>query len=181
MKGTLFYVIGPSGVGKDTLMQYARAHLDGEKKVLFIHRYITRAAEMGGENHVALTENEFLARLKAGVFLFHWQSHGNYYGIGKELQLFLDLGFNVVMNGSRAYLPEATHIIPDLKPIVITASLSVIRERLIKRGRESNEDIEKRLERVNQFEVTHEEAITINNDYHIEHAGNTLIELLSTN
>lgn len=81
-EGRLFYVIGPSGSGKDSLMRYARASLAGDPSVVFAHRYITRPMELHGENHVALTETEFDARLAAGLFAMHWESHGLRYGIG---------------------------------------------------------------------------------------------------
>jgi ribose 1,5-bisphosphokinase len=40
-QGTLFYLIGPSGAGKDALLAYARDQLAGSSPVLFSHRYIT--------------------------------------------------------------------------------------------------------------------------------------------
>ncbi|HEV7393167.1 MAG TPA: phosphonate metabolism protein/1,5-bisphosphokinase (PRPP-forming) PhnN, partial [Burkholderiales bacterium] len=75
MQGRLFYVVGASGVGKDSLMQYARDTLHDEHAVLFAHRYITRMAGAGGENHVALTVPEFEIRKRHGLFAMSWQSH----------------------------------------------------------------------------------------------------------
>ncbi len=97
-QGQLFYVIGPSGSGKDTLMQYAREKL-GSAKCVFAHRYITRLPELVGENHIHLSEAEFAAKEKQGFFAMQWDSHGLRYGIGKEINLWLAQGFNVVVNG----------------------------------------------------------------------------------
>jgi ribose 1,5-bisphosphokinase len=58
----LYYVVGASGAGKDSLMQYARSALAGKGAIVFAHRYITRAAQSEGENHIALTKGEFLQR-----------------------------------------------------------------------------------------------------------------------
>ena len=107
VEGTLFYVVGASGSGKDSLMRYGRQRLAGDSNVIFAHRYITRPVELHGENHVALTDSEFDARLAAGFFAMNWSSHGLRYGIGREINLWLAKGCNVVMNGSRAYLIEA--------------------------------------------------------------------------
>jgi ribose 1,5-bisphosphokinase len=43
----LFYVIGASGAGKDTLLRYARVRVGGSGGVVFAHRYITRPAAAG--------------------------------------------------------------------------------------------------------------------------------------
>jgi ribose 1,5-bisphosphokinase len=84
-QATLFYLIGPSGSGKDALLVYAREHLTGSENVLFSHRYITRPSQAGGENHIALTQAEFDQRQQLGLFALSWQSHQYAYGIGVEI------------------------------------------------------------------------------------------------
>ncbi|MGZ5147587.1 MAG: phosphonate metabolism protein/1,5-bisphosphokinase (PRPP-forming) PhnN, partial [Burkholderiales bacterium] len=112
LRGRLFYVVGASGVGKDTLMQYARDTLHDEHAVLFAHRYITRPAGAGGENHVALTAQEFEVRKRHGLFAMTWQSHGLHYAIGIEIDIWLAKGLTVVVNGSRAYISAARRRYP---------------------------------------------------------------------
>ncbi len=58
----LFYIIGASGVGKDSLMNYARQRINGSLPIVFAHRYITRAAKEGNENHVYVSPEEFRSR-----------------------------------------------------------------------------------------------------------------------
>ena len=65
--GTLFYVVGASGAGKDSLLAYARAALGGGTPVFFAHRYITRPAEAGGENHVALSKAAMASAAKSSA------------------------------------------------------------------------------------------------------------------
>ena len=84
MTGPLVYVMGPSGAGKDSVLGRARAMLSIDLPVVFAHRYITRPVDAGGENHVALSHAEFALRRAHGLFAFHWQAHGNDYGIGLE-------------------------------------------------------------------------------------------------
>jgi ribose 1,5-bisphosphokinase len=50
-----------------------------------------------------------------------------------------------VVNGSREYLPEALRRYPTLLPVLIAARPDVLRERLEKRGREKQADINERL------------------------------------
>ena len=176
--GTLFYVIGPSGSGKDSLMTYARARLAGNPKVVFAHRYITRAANAGGENHVALTEQEFKSRQQGGLFAMHWHSHGCHYGIGKEINMWLAKGCNVVMNGSREHLPYARQDYPELQPVWIEVSQAVLAERLRARNRESENEIQQRLMRAAAYRAPAGE-IVITNDGALELAGEQLVKLIA--
>lgn len=128
-------------------MRYARERLATEPGIVFAHRYITRPADAGGENHVALSPEEFIARRQAGLFALQWQSHGHAYGVGIEIDQWLGRGITVVINGSRQYLPEAQQRYPELLPVWIEVSPQVLRERLQARGRESEQDIARRLSR----------------------------------
>ncbi|OGB24807.1 MAG: hypothetical protein A3I66_02575 [Burkholderiales bacterium RIFCSPLOWO2_02_FULL_57_36] len=96
MTTSLIYVVGASGSGKDSLMDYGRERLADVSGVLFAHRYITRRAHAGGENHVSLSLQEFTARNKAGLFAMHWNSHGHEYGVGIEINQWLAKGITVV-------------------------------------------------------------------------------------
>lgn len=178
-EGKLFYVIGPSGSGKDSLMRYGRERLAGDPRVVFAHRYITRPVELHGENHVALTEAEFDARLDAGLFAMHWESHGLRYGIGREINFWLAKGCNVVMNGSREYLPEARRRYPALAAILVTVSPDVLAARLRNRGRETEDEISRRIARAKQFMRPEGPLEIVQNDADLEVAGERLVQLLS--
>ncbi|PKO84656.1 MAG: phosphonate metabolism protein/1,5-bisphosphokinase (PRPP-forming) PhnN [Betaproteobacteria bacterium HGW-Betaproteobacteria-11] len=178
-EGKLFYVIGPSGSGKDSLLRYGREHLASDPGVVFAHRYITRPVELHGENHVALTEAEFDARLAAGLFAMHWGSHGLRYGIGREINLWLAKGCNVVMNGSREYLSEARHRYPGLMAVLVTVSPEVLAARLRARGRETEDQISQRIARARQFMRPEGFLEIIENDAKLCIAGERLVQLLS--
>ncbi len=176
--GILFYVVGASGVGKDSLLAYARSR-PGKHPVLFAHRYITRPAEAGGENHVAVTAEEF-ARMKAlGLFALDWDSHGHRYGIGIEIDHWLQAGANVVMNGSRAYLAETSRRYPDVCVVLVEADPDVLRLRLRQRARESAAEIEARVARAGAFTVNHPNLVRLRNDGPLEEAGDRLLDVLS--
>ena len=177
-EGKLFFVIGASGSGKDSLMRYGRERLAGDSRVVFAHRYITRPVELHGENHVALTESEFDARLAAGLFAMQWGSHGLRYGIGREINFWLAKGCNVVMNGSREYLSEARRNYPGLVAVQITVSQDVLAERLRARGRESDEQIAERLRRAGQFPIPDGRVETILNDGELSEAGNHFVQMV---
>lgn len=174
--GRLIYVIGPSGCGKDSVMAYARRRCPGHEAA-FAHRYITRCAGVGGENHVHLQPDEFEARVRCGVFALHWDRHGYRYGIGCEIDAWMEAGLNVVVNGSRDYLPVAVRRYPDMIPALVSVEADILRQRLLARGRESIAEIELRLEQAEAFVVRHPGLRAIDNNGELQQAGNALLAL----
>jgi ribose 1,5-bisphosphokinase len=160
-QGKLFYVMGPSGSGKDSLLQYCREHNFDARTLQFAHRYITRAATGAGENHIYLSPQEFHARKDAKLFALSWHSHGLDYGIGIEIDHWLQSGVSVVVNGSREYLPVASEQYSNIIPIEVTVSLDVLEQRLKARGRESAEEISARLERNHNLKMPMAMKVTI--------------------
>jgi ribose 1,5-bisphosphokinase len=144
MAGRLFAVVGPSGAGKDTLMAAARA---ARHDLVLARRTITRPEEAGGERFAGVSAAEF-ARLRAeGAFALDWQAHGLSYGIPASIDAALAEGRNVIFNGSRAVLGVAWERYPGLRVIHVTAEVAVLAERLAARGRESRDEIARRLAR----------------------------------
>ncbi|MCH8497385.1 MAG: phosphonate metabolism protein/1,5-bisphosphokinase (PRPP-forming) PhnN [Marinobacter sp.] len=184
-RASLIYLVGPSGSGKDSLMAYARHELATEPGLVFCHRYITRKPDAGGENHIYLSADEFAARQQAGLFAMHWQSHGQRYGVGIEINQWLAKGVSVVVNGSRSYLPEIANRYPELKVVWIEVSEATLRARLVARGRESLAAIEARMARNKELltkdrTLLQQRLITLDNNGPLSEAGNRLVQLLET-
>lgn len=149
----LFYVMGPSGSGKDSLLRALRERLRRDDRIVVAHRYITRAADEN-EASVALSAEEFRRRVDLGCLALHWKSHGLHYGIGVEIEQWLAQGLTVIVNGSREYLPQAVARYPRLCAVHVRVKPEVLAARLRKRGRESEEAIARRLARATQaFDV----------------------------
>jgi ribose 1,5-bisphosphokinase len=138
----LVLVVGPSGAGKDTLLDAARRTLAGDPRFRFVRRVITRPAEAGGEAHEAVTAAEFAAR----DFALAWEAHGLRYGISADIVVDLDAGRVVVANVSRGVIAEAVERF-SVRVIEITAPPQVLAARLARRGRESAADVAVRLAR----------------------------------
>ncbi len=172
----LIYIVGASGVGKDSLMHYARQRINGSARVLFAHRYITRPVIGTSENHIVLTPEEFQLRKTGGLFALDWESHNLYYGIGREINDWMISGYHVVVNGSRQYLPVAKERYPHLAAIVIEADPEIILQRLQNRGREQAADIADRVKR--QPPLDKDGLIRISNNGFLEAAGETLVGVL---
>jgi ribose 1,5-bisphosphokinase len=178
MNTRLIYIAGASGVGKDSLMQYARQRLNGGFPIQFAHRYITRDVNEAGENHIALSPPEFRLRRDSGLFALHWESHGLYYGIGIEIDAWIAAGLYVVVNGSRQYLPLALARYPEMIPIIIEADPETIRRRLETRGREEKPDIDNRIKHQPTVPADLPGLIRIPNNGTLAEGGDTLLKCL---
>ncbi|WP_106419068.1 ribose 1,5-bisphosphokinase [Salinicola tamaricis] len=140
----LIYVMGASGVGKDSLLRELRQR---RPDLLVAHRYITRASG-SGENCVELSAAEFAWRRAQGLFCLAWCAHGLDYGVGIEIESWLAAGHTVVLNGSRRALASArARFGESLVPLLVVADAEVLRQRLLARGRETPAEIEARLAR----------------------------------
>jgi phosphonate metabolism protein PhnN/1,5-bisphosphokinase (PRPP-forming) len=142
----LVLVVGPSGAGKDTLMEGARARLNNDPRYRFVRREITRPAEAGGEDHTPITPETFAARQAAGAYALAWEAHGLGYAIPADIADDLAAGHCVIANVSRAVLTEAARAFPT-RILEITAPIDILARRLAARGRETEADIAARLAR----------------------------------
>jgi len=165
--GIFFFVVGPSGAGKDSLIDGARAALPSDQFV-FARRTITRPHGSPGEDHEACTEAEFLARLTQQGFLITWQAHGLHYGLSSALLNDLAQGHHIIANGSRAMVAALREKIPTLIVIEVTAPKEVLEKRLASRGRETAADVARRLNRAVAEYPTGQRVIRVVNDGALE-------------
>ena len=170
--------MGPSGAGKDSILNLARAALQPGEKIAFAHRYITRAPDAHHENYISLSDAEFDSRLAAGLFAFDWQAHGVRYAIGGEIRLWERAGFVVVVSGSREHFATLVPRPANFIPVLITASTDALRERLFKRGDESAASIEERLDRASRYRIDDPGLITVDNSGALKDAGQRFVDVL---
>ena len=155
--GLLFVVSGPSGAGKDTLVDALRARMPRLRYSVSATTREPRDAEREGEHYFFLTRKEFEDRIAAGAFLEWREYNGNLYGTPREfVEKTLTEGYDLIMkpevNGALAVkngFPDAVLIflLPD--------RFSHLRARLLARRTETNEEIARRLE------IAHQEVRSI--------------------
>jgi len=177
LAGMLVLVVGPSGVGKDTLIAYCRSRLTGFDNIVFPRRTITRDVD-GTEDHEPVSEREFQRRVAAGAFAIHWQAHDLFYGVPTSIDIDIAAGRTVVVNTSRSVIEEARQRYGRLVVASVTARREVVAERLHQRGRETIEDIGRRLERARAIEVVGSDVYEFDNSGPIATAGDALLSLL---
>lgn len=174
----LIYLTGPSGSGKDSVIEAARATL-AAYGICIARRVITRSAEALGEQAHGVSDNEFNGLREEGAFAMHWLANGLAYGIPAQIDTWLNAGHPVLVNGSRGYLAEARIRYPDLVAIRIDVAPAVLRSRLHERGRESAEEIEDRMRRNAQLQGQNDVGVrTLDNSESLQATVTAFVELL---
>lgn len=167
MGGRFIAVVGPSGAGKDSVMEGVCATCP---EVHRVRRVITRPADAGGEDFEAVSESLFAARAAGGDFVLHWRAHGLSYGIPVDVRDVLANGHDVLANLSRGVLQAAAEAFADVLVLHVTASPKVLARRLAHRGRERGHDIDRRLARPKPALPTDLKTITIDNSGALAHS-----------
>lgn len=173
MNHRLVYVVGPSGAGKDSLLQWLLQHPPAHTRLHLARRTVTRPAAAGAEGDEAVSGPEFAALLEAGAFALHWSANGLHYGIRQQQMQALAAGAWVLVSGSRAHLPLAQQRYPGLSAVHVHASAAVLRQRLRARQRESGTEVEARLQRALAFDAP-ADAFCLTNDEDLDSAGQRL-------
>ncbi|MBI2964648.1 MAG: guanylate kinase [Chloroflexi bacterium] len=145
----LVVVSGPSGVGKDTLLERL-AQLNHDMKFHFVVTATTRRPREGehdGVNHHFLDRNEFERMIAAGELLEYANVYGNYYGVPRsQVRTALAEGKHVLLRVDVQGAERLRSVTPDAVFVfVLPPSLETLEARLRARGKDSPESIRTRL------------------------------------
>jgi ribose 1,5-bisphosphokinase len=146
MTGGFVLVVGPSGAGKDTLLQMARRELAACPQFVFPRRLVTRASSVW-EEHDSIDHAAFERGVIDSEFTLAWRAHGHGYAIpGACLGEAAD-GRIIVCNVSRTVVEAARERLPSVSVVEVTAPREVLAARLAGRGRGDDADLGARLDR----------------------------------
>ena len=176
--GVFLAVVGPSGVGKDSILNHARRRLASEPGVVFVRRVITRASDAANEEHDTLSDAEFDAARAAGAFILSWRSHGLQYGIPAATDDAVRAGAVAIANLSRGVVAMARQRYGNCVVVEVTAAADVLRRRLSERGRETEVDVLRRLARNADYDPRALQAETLENNGSLEEAGEAFVALV---
>lgn len=176
--GRLFLVVGPSGAGKDSLINAAKSRLAGRRGFVFPRRIITRPSDPASEVHDSLGEAEFERLRAAGAFFLHWGAHSLRYALPASIADDLSGGATVIANVSRAVILQAHAKHPATTVIFVTAPQEVLEERLLARGREDREAVRRRLARSAELPAG-PPVVTVLNDDSLEVATQRFLAALA--
>lgn len=150
--GCLFVLAAPSGAGKTSLVQALLAREPGLRLSV---SYTTRAPRPGEENgahYHFVDQTRFDTLLQAGEFLEHAHVYGNWYATSSTwLKNQLESGQDVLLEIDWQGAAQVRKLFPDsIQIFILPPSLSVLRERLEKRGQDSADVIARRMNSVRE-------------------------------
>ena len=148
LKGTLFILSGPSGVGKGTLKE--RLLSEFCKHLAFSVSATTRKAREGeadGREYFFVDRQEFERRIREGGFLEHAEYAGNLYGTPRAfVERLLSEGKDVILEIEVKGARQVMRAMPENVSIfVLPPSDEILAERLRGRGTEDEATVQRRL------------------------------------
>ncbi|UZN02876.1 phosphonate metabolism protein/1,5-bisphosphokinase (PRPP-forming) PhnN [Cellulomonas sp. S1-8] len=177
MTGAFVAVVGPSGSGKDAILERARQALADDAGIVFPRRRITRPAGPG-EDHEPVSESELAAAERRGELALTWRAHGLAYGIGAHVLDVAAAGGVVVANLSRGVLQQLPGLFADVRVVRVTVSDEVRLARILARGREDETAAAARVARRDPA-PDHRVDLEIVNDGTLEQASAQLVQLVT--
>jgi ribose 1,5-bisphosphokinase len=176
-RGFLVLVVGPSGAGKDALLNEARDACARDGNISFVRRGVTREAS-AAEDHATFTDAAFEQARADGAFSFWWEAHGLKYGVPVSIETDLAAGLTVVCNVSRGIVADLRARYPQCCVVLITAPEEVRRARLAARERASDGDPTMRAARAAPGMGELRPALVIDNIGTIAEGAAALLEFL---
>ena len=145
--GKLFVISGPSGVGKNTVInEFLKQNKDFALSVSTTTR-APRVGEIDGVNYHFTTKENFQNLIQQGKFLEWAEFNGNFYGTRLDLiQEFLESGKNLILEIDTQGALQVKAKIPQAILIFIQPpSVVDLKKRLLHRGTEAPDVIQNRL------------------------------------
>jgi guanylate kinase len=170
MSGKLFVISAPSGAGKTTLVRHTIERLRESHAISRVVTYTTKAPREGealqGVDYHFLSQADFEKKIGEGFFIEWSCAYGHYYGSPYSLVTRMAEGHSCVLIVDRVGAGRIKEQIPEAILIwIYTSSLEVLKQRLIKRGGESPEQVERRLELA--LSEIEQEAIRPSYNFHV--------------
>jgi guanylate kinase len=165
----LFIVAAPSGGGKTSLVA---ALLERDPGVRLSISHTTRAPRPGerdGEHYHFVDEATFLQLVSRNAFLEYARVYGHYYGTGRApVEQLLNEGFNVMLDIDWQGARQVKSSFPGCCSIyILPPSMQELRERLARRGQDSPDVIENRMQEA-RSEIAHcmeFDFLIVNNEF----------------
>ena len=152
-KGNLIVISGPSGAGKDTIVEKLREINNNFWLSISMTSRDIRSNDIPGETYFFVSKDEFEKRIKEGIFLEYAIYNDNYYGTPKDkISDKLNNGIDVILVIEIQGALKVKELVPDAIFIfIMPPSLNELRRRLVNRGTDSKEKI------FNRFKTAYKE------------------------
>lgn len=145
----MFIISAPSGAGKTTLCSEILNKVDNLRLSVSFTTRAPREGEVNNRDYTFIAEKEFRDMIAGGEFVEWAEVHGNLYGTsGKRLEELMKEGFDVLLDIDTQGAKQIRDSFREgIYIFVLPPSMTVLRERIEKRGSNTPEDMERRLRR----------------------------------
>jgi len=177
----VFVITGPSGVGKGTLIQAVRDRVPGLELSVSATTRSPRPGERDGLDYHFLTHEQFRRRVAAGDFVEHADYAGNSYGtLRSELDRRRAGGVPVVLEIEVQGARQVREQMPEAVQVFISPpSRDALRARLLGRGTDSPDEVDRRLETADAELAAQPEFPHVVVNDRLEDAVEQLVEIVS--
>ncbi len=166
-KGTLYVISAPSGCGKGTILSEVLKNFKNIHYSVSATTRQPREGELNGVNYYFITREEFETEISNGGMLEYAEFCGNYYGTPKaKVMEKLDSGIDVILEIETVGAMKVKESYPDAVLIfILPPSIDTLRERLIGRGTEALDVIDRRVgEAASEIEKSYNYDYVLVND-----------------
>jgi guanylate kinase len=179
----VFVITGPSGVGKGTLIRGLMERLPKLELSVSATTRAPRPGESDGRDYHFLTREEFDRRVAAKDFVEHADYAGRSYGtLRSELDDRVRAGAPVVLEIEVQGARQVREAMPEAVQVFIAPpSLAALRTRLVGRGTDDSEEVERRLHVAEQELAAQPEFAHVVVNDRLEDALAQLVEIVQTN
>jgi guanylate kinase len=179
----VFVITGPSGVGKGTLIRGLMERLPQLELSVSATTRPPRPGESEGVDYHFLSPEEFDRRVREGDFVEHADYAGRRYGtLRSELDRRVGAGVPVVLEIEVQGARQVREAMPEAVQVFIAPpSLQALRTRLIGRGTDDPEEVERRLRVAEQELAAQSEFGHVVVNDRLEDALDRLTEIVGAN
>ena len=168
-KGLLIVVSGPSGAGKDTVINGLMERKDTNAWIsISMTSRPPRGLEENGKEYFFVTKEEFEDNIKNDNFLEYAIYNDNYYGTPKsKIDEYLNKGIDVILIIEIQGALQIKELVKEaLFIFIMPPSMEELRDRLIKRGTDKPDKIVSRFKRAYEEinEVTKYNYVVVNDN-----------------
>ena len=148
-KGLLIVLSGPSGVGKDTVIEQVIKNDSSITKSISATTRQARPGEINGRDYLFISKDEFCKNIRENKLLEYTKYCENYYGtLKKSVEETLADGQNVILKIEVDGARQIKEKCPDsLRIFILPPTMQELKNRLLKRGSEPYKNLEIRLKR----------------------------------
>lgn len=179
-EGMLVLFSGPSGVGKDTVLEVVLAKDTSLQKSISLTTRGIRENEIDGKDYYFISVEDFEKMIENGEVLEFARYGQNLYGTPKApVDKWLDEGKTVILKIEVQGAQNIKKMYPDSVGIfVLPPSMDELENRLRSRGTENEDDIQKRLE-IARYEIDMSkdyDYLVVNDD--LDRASDNVLQII---